>query len=496
MNGQPTRVTIASGNRIIAATDDFSFVRNEITFLFGESGIGKSMLCKAVYGLLDPAELDISVGSMSYRHYLDINEIEDISRLGFFVFQEPSSHLNPLMRISAQLREGTIDGTEDEREIFERLWENRDTREVEEILDVYPKPYRPSGGEKQRILLAMAFKKIRRLAVQPRDVSALFIFDEPTGSLDNRYRNRFLAFLFEEYMLRQFTALVITHDYSIISEIYSKNNGLLDRIHFRELRHKGEGRVELVDFRADDYLTWLRSTSGRKNVTMAGDPVLRLSSRFTIFGREHRICSDEEHAQETDLLIRTGEMVYVKAPSGTGKTTLAKIIMGLYEAETCSMTLVGSSISQATPRLFFEREVWGKRAGMVFQHADEALDIEATVTETFAGLPLGRAFSHAELIRFLGELFEGKLDETFLSRQIKFLSGGQKQRLNLLRTIIMHPPLIILDEPLNGLDFDSARKIIAMLDQIRKQGSALLLISHNEEIFDALVEKECVYYLT
>jgi ABC-2 type transport system ATP-binding protein len=60
----------------------------------------------------------------------------------------------------------------------------------------------------------------------------------------------------------------------------------------------------------------------------------------------------------------------------------------------------------------------------------------------------------------------------------------------------MHPPLIILDEPLNGLDFDSARKIIAMLDQMRKQGSALLLISHNEEIFDALVEKECVYYLT
>jgi ABC-type glutathione transport system ATPase component len=496
MIGQPKRVTIASGDRTIAAIDDFSFVPNEITFLFGESGIGKSMLCKAIYGLLDPTELDITVGGMSYQRYLDLKETENISRSGFFVFQEPSSHLNPLMRIGAQLREGSIDGTEDEEEILARLWENSDTRKVGEILDVYPKPYRPSGGEKQRILLAMAFKKIRRMAVHPCDASTLFVFDEPTGSLDNRYRNRFLAFLFEEYMLRQFTALVITHDYSIISEIYAKDNGLADRIHFRELRHKGEGRVELVEFNADDYLTWLRSISGKKNLTKIGEPVLYFSSRFTIFGQEHRICRDEEHAQETDLLIHAGEIVYVKAPSGTGKTTLAKIVMGLHEAEKFSMTLVGASISQVTPRSFFEREVWGRRAGMVFQHADEALDLEVTVTETFAGLPLGRAFSHAELIRFLGELFEGKLDETFMSRKIKFLSGGQKQRLNLLRTIIMHPPLLILDEPLNGLDFDSARKIIAMLDEMRKQGNALLLISHNEEIFDALVEKECVYYLT
>ena len=122
-------------------------------------------------------------------------------------------------------------------------------------------------------------------------------------------------------------------------------------------------------------------------------------------------------------------------------------------------------ISQATPRSFFEQKSGVRRAGMVFQHADEALDLEATVAETFAGLPLGRTLSRDELIAFLGELFEGTPDEAFLSRKVKFLSGGQKQRLNLLRTIIMRPALIILDEPLNGLDFDSVRKIIALLDE-------------------------------
>ncbi len=484
------RVTIASGNRTIADIDDFSFVSDEITFLFGESGIGKSMLCKAVYGLLDPSELDITVGGLPYRHYLE--ETAAIVESGFFVFQEPSSHLNPLMRTGEQLREGSIGGTESEEEILDRLWNENDRLTLKGILDVYPKPYRPSGGEKQRILLAMAFKKIRLL---PPGVPALFVFDEPTGSLDNRYRNLFLAFLFEEWARRPFTALVITHDYSIISEIYANAKGLVDRIHFRELRRKGEGSVELADFRAADYLTWLQTTSAKKKISHTGEPVLTLSSRFSIFGTGHRICRDEERRQETDLVIRAGEMVYVKAPSGAGKTTLAKVVMGLYEADKFSMRLSGVPVSQATPRAWFEREVWGKRAGMVFQHADEALDLEATVAETFAGLPLKRAMSRSDLTAFLGGLFEGTLDEAFLSRKVKFLSGGQKQRLNLLRTIAMHPPLIVLDEPLNGLDFDSVRKIIAMLDDLRVKGVAMLLISHNEEIFDTLVGKECVYYL-
>jgi len=95
----------------------------------------------------------------------------------------------------------------------------------------------------------------------------------------------------------------------------------------------------------------------------------------------------------------------------------------------------------------------------------------------------------------LEELFEGGVTEAFLAKKVKFLSGGQKQRLNLLRTIILHPDLIILDEPLNGLDFDSVRKVIDMLEEKRKAGSALLMISHNEEIFDALVDADHCYYL-
>jgi ABC-type multidrug transport system ATPase subunit len=59
----------------------------------------------------------------------------------------------------------------------------------------------------------------------------------------------------------------------------------------------------------------------------------------------------------------------------------------------------------------------------------------------------------------------------------------------------MDTDLIILDEPLNGLDFISIKKVLQILEEKRKRGSAFLLISHNEEIFDNFVDRQYIYYL-
>jgi ABC-type glutathione transport system ATPase component len=490
-------IDIASGGRTIVSVDNFTFAQNEITFLFGESGIGKSMLCKAVYGLLDPEELGVTVNGAPYGDYLASPETRAVKRSSFFVFQEPSTHLHPLMRIGEQLREGSIAAEESEAKILGRLFSNIQQEGLDSILDVYPKPYRPSGGEKQRILLAMAFKKIALLTPGGEAGPTFFVFDEPTGSLDNRYRNLFLSYLFEEYVRRPFTAMIITHDYSIISEIYTRYKEIANRIHFKELSRLDGGRVTLNDFSPREYLSWLQAAAGQRAVR-GGDraPVLEVGSAFSIFGKEHRIYADPGHTQPADLVIRQGEMVYVKAPSGVGKTTLAKIVMGLYAAQKFSMRLCGARVNEETPRSFFAKEIWGRRAGMIFQHADEALDLEATVRETFKGLPLRPALTHETLHACLGELFEGGVSDVFIDKKVKYLSGGQKQRLNLLRTLILHPDLIVLDEPLNGLDFASVKRVIALLEEKKTNGSALLMISHNEEIFDALVDEGCLYYLS
>lgn len=488
-------VRIASNGRTIVAVDDFSCTANAITFLFGESGIGKSMLCKAVYGLLDPEELEISIDNKPYRDFLDSPQTRAIKQASFFVFQEPSTHLHPLKRIIEQLREGSIREAASEKEILGRLWKTSDASKLKSVIDVYPKPYRPSGGEKQRVLLAMAFKKIALLGKNASTLPTFFVFDEPTGSLDNNYRNLFLEFLFDEFRKRPFTAMIITHDYSIISEVLAHHHDLAGSVHYRELMRRDEGTVALRDFSPSEYLTWLKSAGGGR-APARHEVVLETGASFAIFGREHRLYRDAARTIEAPLVIRKGEMAYVKAPSGVGKTTLAKVVMGLYRPERFFMTLCGKKITEKTPPRFFEKEIWGRRAGMVFQHADEALDLQTSVAECFKGLPLGRTLTKKDLHAALVELFEGGVTDSFLAKKVKFLSGGQKQRLNLLRTMIVHPDLIILDEPLNGLDFESARKIIDMLEEKRRQGSALLMISHNEEVFDALVGEESVYYLS
>jgi peptide/nickel transport system ATP-binding protein len=488
--------SISAGRRPLVATDTFEVATDRITFLFGESGIGKSMLSKAVYGLLDPLELNIAVNGRPYAEYLNDPGTGELKTNSFFVFQEPSSHLNSLLKISEQLSEGSLKQSSAQAKILSWLWGQGDADAPQRILDVFPKPYRPSGGEKQRVLLAMAFEKIDVFMRTARpNARSFFVFDEPTGSLDNTYRNLFLELLFQCYTRRPFTVMIITHDYSVISELYAKYRTLLDRIRFKELRRTSGAAVEVVAFSADEYLSWLSAGSAGKAAAGSGVPVLDMNARFKVFGRSLCLYRDVQHSQPANLVIHKGEMVYVKAPSGVGKTTLAKVIMGLYKSQKCTFGLCGIKITERTPQKTWPKKIWGKKAGMVFQHADEALDLQSTVKETFDGLPLDVRIRQQGLKNKLLELFEGPLTDAFLAKKVGMLSGGQKQRLNLLRTLSLGTDLLILDEPLNGLDFVSVKKVLSLLEQKREQGSALLMISHNEEIFDHFVDSGHVYYL-
>jgi peptide/nickel transport system ATP-binding protein len=486
-----------SGGRTVVSVDNFAYAPGEVTFLFGESGIGKSLICKALYGLIDPDELSGEIDGRDYADYRRDPAIVNLARDSFFVFQEPSSHLNPLMRIADQLNEGSLRQDTNNTEILRHLWRESNDAAIQAILALYPKPYRPSGGEKQRILLAMAFKKINLIArrnINPNDT--FFVFDEPTGSLDNNYRNLFLQLLFSKFSQRPFTAIVITHDYSIISEIDRNYRPLLPRIHFKELARKGEASVELNDFSAEHYLRWLGHPRSEAPSSTDATAVLQVDSLFRIFNREHRLYSDAARTIPVDLTIHRGEIVYVKAASGVGKTTLAKIIMGLYAPQQFGMQVCGERYTAATARRVWPQRLWGSKMGMVFQHADEALDLAASVQDTFKGLPRMKSLTTPELRARLAELFDpDEITDTFLQRTVKYLSGGQKQRLNLLRTLMLNTDLLVLDEPLNGLDFLGVKRVLALLEERRLQGCAILLISHNEEIFDHLIDENHIFYL-
>jgi peptide/nickel transport system ATP-binding protein len=321
------------------------------------------------------------------------------------------------------------------------------------------------------------------------------VFDEPTGSLDNRYRDIFLDMLFSAHARKAFTATVITHDYSIISHMQAKHRDRLDSVRYLELVRRGGDSVSLREFLPRDYLDWIGSVSRSSIAEERAQTVLKLDHDFSVFNRRLRIFRDEARRQPTDLILRKGEMAYVKAASGVGKTTLAKVVMGLYPADRFRMDLCGIALDEKTDPGLFRDRIWGRKAGMVFQHADESLNLQATVFETFAGLPLRAKLDKESLKNRLAALFDGEITGAFLDRKAAFLSGGQKQRLNILRTLMMDTDLVILDEPLNGLDFESIKKVLGIIERKRRAGTALLMISHNEEIFDALTDPERIYYL-
>jgi ABC-type dipeptide/oligopeptide/nickel transport system ATPase component len=109
------RIHIAAEGRKLVSVDDFRIARSGITVLFGESGIGKSLSALALAGLLDPEQLDVQINGIPYTEYLKTREIAELRQNGFVVFQEPSSHLNPLMTLRAQLQEGTLASVPDDR---------------------------------------------------------------------------------------------------------------------------------------------------------------------------------------------------------------------------------------------------------------------------------------------------------------------------------------------------------------------------------------------
>jgi peptide/nickel transport system ATP-binding protein len=132
---------------------------------------------------------------------------------------------------------------------------------------------------------------------------------------------------------------------------------------------------------------------------------------------------------------------------------------------------------------------------MVFQHADEALNLKSTVEQSLAILPVESTQTEAGRRKILEMLFDaGSL--TSLSRtKVSQLSGGQKQRLNLLRAFALSTSLLILDEPLNALDFRSIMKVLRAIGERRELGQGILLISHNEDVFQALIPPERSYTL-
>lgn len=207
-------------NKDIKIIDDLSLsVReNEIVGIAGESGCGKSMLCKAILGIL-PGKIEILSGSIKF----DGKEIDSTKKLKAIrgseinmIFQEPVSALHPLKKVGKQIGESLkLHSNLNSKEIKERVIETMVSVGINDAEKRYNQyPHQLSGGLCQRVVIAMA------IINKPK----LLIADEPTTALDVTVQARVLNLIKRLQETTGTSVIFISHDLAVLSQLANRIN--------------------------------------------------------------------------------------------------------------------------------------------------------------------------------------------------------------------------------------------------------------------------------
>ena len=159
---------------------------------------------------------------------------------------------------------------------------------------------------------------------------------------------------------------------------------------------------------------------------------------------------------DIDIDIGAGEIVTVIGPNGAGKTTLVRALLGLEPLD-------GGEIR--------------RKGGLIVGYAPQRFDIDRAIPLTVARfVALGRAAAAGEIAKVLKDVGAGALAE----RQFSELSGGELQRVVLARALIRSPDLLVLDEPVRGVDYAGEAELYTLIGRLRtERGFGVLLVSHD-----------------
>jgi len=192
-----------------------------------------------------------------------------------------------------------------------------------------------------------------------------------------------------------------------------------------------------------------------------------------------------------DLVVHAGEVVALTGPSGCGKSTVLRCVWRTYRPDGGSITFASASgpvdLATADDRSILALRCRDLAFVTQFLHAPprrSALDVVAE--------PLRRSGVAAEVARQrAGEVLGGLgLAEGLWDLPPATFSGGERQRVNLGRSLVRHPRLLLLDEPTASLDADSAQRVVSAVRTMRDAGVAVLTVVHDARLVAALGARE------
>ncbi|MEH2452573.1 ABC transporter ATP-binding protein [Nostoc sp.] len=557
------QVEFPSDGNIVKALDGISFAlhRGETLGIVGESGSGKSVTALAVMGLLQTPGL-VSGGEIWFRPQENGNPIDlvklppeqmQLHRGGdiAMIFQEPMSSLNPVYNIGFQLTEAImrhqnvsaaqarqiaiaglqevklLPSDEDIQQQYIETWPQTNSnsskpepsklaqlvREHKEaMLERYP--HELSGGQLQRVMIAMA------ISCNP----LILIADEPTTALDVTVQATILELIRELQQSRDMAMIFITHDLGLISEIADQvavmykgkvvESGTSEQIFSNPKHPYTKGLIACrpsLDRRpqklltVSDYMSAEETPTGQV-VIQAKEPAQptevtteEIAARLTNFNDKEPLLqirnlkvgfpvrgvfgSTKRYNMAVNGVsfdVKPGETLGLVGESGCGKTTLGRTLLRLIEPMSGQIIFEKQDITslKGEPLQKLRREMQ-----IVFQNPFSSLDPRMKV---------GNAVMEPLLIHSVGktkqqrrqrvvELLERVgLSADAINRYPHQFSGGQRQRICIARSLALNPKFIICDESVSALDVSVQAQVLNLLKELQSDFQlTYIFISHD-----------------
>jgi len=208
-------------------------------------------------------------------------------------------------------------------------------------------------------------------------------------------------------------------------------------------------------------------------MTDAKMPIIQMRGIDKSYGGVHAVRS-------VDLNIYTGEVHALVGDNAAGKSTLIKILSGAVMRDAGTISFENRPVEIATPRD-------AKALGIETVYQDLAL---ADNLDVASNVFLGREMTRSGLLRFMLDngtmerrsrdlLSRLKINMPNIRQRVRSMSGGQRQSIAIARCVCFNARVVILDEPTAALGVEETRKVYALIREMRDQGLAVLLISHN-----------------
>ena len=484
----------------VKAVEDVSFSldQGEFVGLVGESGSGKSTLGFAVTRLSKPPAR-ISKGRVLFGGK-DITTLsqEELRRQrcgGFaMVLQSGMNALNPVRTV----RKHFVDIYKAHGNVEKKDYEAHSRQLVEKVglqdsvLDAYPGEL--SGGMRQRVSISLA------LALEPK----LMVFDEPTTALDVLVQHEVMGTIRELQKQEGFTAILISHDLGVVLEstqrVLVMHNG-------RIVEDAPSGRI-LTDPQ-DDYTKMLLSHYGDPRAEHVSVPGLKPRDEAEAYGSVGGTPLQADHEDDMTVTVTgvskiypsrkrgedsvtavdnvsftlsPGQSLALVGASGSGKSTIAKMLTGVERPTSGNITLGGRRVDQMKRR----KDLRSLRSDiqMIFQDPYSALNplhtVEYTLTRPILNYTDLRGDDARRRMLELLDTVGLTPVEQYAAKLPHQLSGGQRQRVVIARALASNPHVLVADEPVSMLDMTLRAGILALLDDLRvRLNVSMLYITHD-----------------